>query len=266
MRRGEIADLLCDRVDFGRHIVRLEKTKNGTSRNVPLTERAERALRELPRLNGDKVFSCKSDALGKAFARACKRANIINLRLRDLRHEAASRMAQHMGPTTLAKVMGWKTLQMAMRYVQPTVEELVQAVRDGEGLSRRGAMQTLDPDSGKRQSSNSVRVDAPLKRPEAALNPSLPVHQILNDGGERGEALPADFRNTVRTLLVGTGQTVDAQQADAGRIVLEHLPQALFQAGASVVPLSLPMAATDSRTPPERQTTWFRIKGSSGAQ
>ncbi len=30
---------------------------------------------------------------------------------------------------TLAKVMGWKTIQMAMRYYNPTAAELVAAVR-----------------------------------------------------------------------------------------------------------------------------------------
>jgi hypothetical protein len=30
---------------------------------------------------------------------------------------------------TLAKIMGWKTLQMAMRYYNPTEQELVDVVR-----------------------------------------------------------------------------------------------------------------------------------------
>ena len=47
----------------------------------------------------------------------------------DLRHEAASRLAPHMPVQTLAKVMGWKTLQMAMRYYNPTEQELVETVR-----------------------------------------------------------------------------------------------------------------------------------------
>ena len=34
-----------------------------------------------------------------------------------------------MPASTLAKVMGWKTLQMAMRYYNPTDQELVTAVR-----------------------------------------------------------------------------------------------------------------------------------------
>ena len=38
-------------------------------------------------------------------------------------------MAPRMNMPTLAKVMTWKTLQMAMRYYNPTAGELVAAVR-----------------------------------------------------------------------------------------------------------------------------------------
>lgn len=267
MRRGEIAELRWSQVDPKLPVLHLKMTKNGTSRSVPLTERAERVLHELPHSNEDKVFGFHdSDGMGKAFARACRRAKIIGLRFHDLRHEAASRMAQHMGPIPLAKVMGWKTLQMAMRYVQPSVEELVQAVRDGEKRSGSGIVPASDLNSGERQSSGPVRVDAPFKHPEAALNPPLPVHQVLNDSGEHCGDLPASFRNVGCPSRVRLWRTANARQVDAGRIALEHLPQVLSQSGASIVPLSLPMAARDSRMPPERQAARFRIKGSLGAR
>lgn len=38
-------------------------------------------------------------------------------------------MAPHMKPQELAKVFGWKTLQMAMRYYNPREDELVAMVR-----------------------------------------------------------------------------------------------------------------------------------------
>lgn len=70
-----------------------------------------------------------SNGLGAAFRRACERCGVENLRFHDLRHEAASRLAPKMPVATLAKVMGWRTLQMAMRYYNPTARELVAAVR-----------------------------------------------------------------------------------------------------------------------------------------
>ncbi len=70
-----------------------------------------------------------SNGIGAAFRRACERARIADLRFSDLRHEAASRLAQRMPVATLAKVMVWKALQMSMRYDNPTEDELVKIVR-----------------------------------------------------------------------------------------------------------------------------------------
>jgi integrase len=47
-----------------------------------------------------------------------------NLRFHDLRHEAASRLAEELQAHELVKMMGWKTIQMAMRYYHPRAEDL----------------------------------------------------------------------------------------------------------------------------------------------
>ena len=130
MRRGEIAGMSWEQVDFSAHVVRLKRTKNGDNRIVPLSIKAEDALRALPRNISGKVFSFSdSNGLGAAFARACVRAGIEDLRFHDLRHEAASRFAPTMPVTSLAKLMGWRSLQMAMRYYNPSEQELVALVR-----------------------------------------------------------------------------------------------------------------------------------------
>jgi len=130
MRRGEIAVLTWPQVDLAAKVVRLEHTKNGERRIVPLSERAESALRALPRNITGRVFTFSdSNGLGAAFVRACDRAEIEDLHFHDLRHEAASRFAPRMPAPTLAKLMGWKTLQMAMRYYNPNEAELVSLVR-----------------------------------------------------------------------------------------------------------------------------------------
>ncbi len=76
MRRGEIASLTWQQIDLQHHIIRLEVTKNGDRRMVPLTEAAEAALRALPRpLHGGRLCSVfDSNGLGAAFRRACERA------------------------------------------------------------------------------------------------------------------------------------------------------------------------------------------------
>lgn len=132
MRRGEISNLLWFQIDFEQHVIRLDITKNGDARLVPMSTTAEAAIRLLytPNSSGRIFDFYDSDGLGKAFSRARKRAGIVGLCFHDLRHEAASRWAKRVPVATLAKIFGWKTLQMAMRYYNPTAEELVAAVRD----------------------------------------------------------------------------------------------------------------------------------------
>lgn len=138
MRSSEIVHLRWEQIDLARHVIRLGLTKNGDPRTVPLSERAEAAIRDLPQqASGRLTTFYDARGLWKAFARARKRAGITGLRPHDLRHEAASQLAPKMPTATLAKVLGWKTLQMAMKYYNPRDEELVAAVR--QPVVRSGA-------------------------------------------------------------------------------------------------------------------------------
>jgi len=132
MRRGEIAELEWARVSLPEHKLRLVLTKNGEGRTVPLSKAAQEALESLPRHGTGKVFTFPAEGFTVAFRAACARAGIEGLRFHDLRHERASRWAPHMRPQSLAKIMGWKTLQIAMRYYNPTDAELVALARDVE--------------------------------------------------------------------------------------------------------------------------------------
>ncbi|SAK41022.1 phage integrase family site specific recombinase [Caballeronia fortuita] len=130
MRAGELLSLTWDQVDFDQCCARLEQTKNGSRRTVGLSHKAISVLQNLPR-TGDRVIANFYDTSGldRAFASACKAAGIEGLRFHDLRHEAASRFAPTMQVQDLAKLMGWKTLQMAMRYYNPTDSEILALVR-----------------------------------------------------------------------------------------------------------------------------------------
>ncbi|MBU9218213.1 site-specific integrase [Burkholderia gladioli] len=130
MRAGEILSLTWDQIDFDQCCARLEKTKNGSRRTVGLTHKAVNVLQKLPRTGATVITNFyDTSGLDRAFASACKAAGIEGLHFHDLRHEAASRFAPTMQVQDLAKLMGWKTLQMAMRYYNPTDAELVALVR-----------------------------------------------------------------------------------------------------------------------------------------
>jgi integrase len=142
MRAGEILSVAWQQVDLERGIIWLSQTKNGDPRTVPLTLAAVEVLRQLPRGKSGRLIeaSAWSCNLSHNFHRACNTAGIEDLRFHDLRHEAASRFAPRMTPQTLAKVMGWRSLQMAMRYYNPTGEELVRAVRVESPLHRSSGL------------------------------------------------------------------------------------------------------------------------------
>ncbi|ENO91603.1 integrase/recombinase [Thauera sp. 28] len=135
IREDRLATMRWNQVNLQKGVVKVmtkEELHEQELVSVPLSMRALQILESLPRDISGKVFGCAfptGNVLGKAFERACKRAKIEDLRFHDLRHEAASRLAPHMPMVTLAKIMGWKTVQMAMRYYNPTDEELVKARR-----------------------------------------------------------------------------------------------------------------------------------------
>lgn len=108
----------------------LTKARNGSKRSVGLNLEVVRVLQSLPRSTETVIKGYhETGKLDCDFKAACIAAGLVDLDFHDLRHEAATRLAPHMVPQELAKIMGWKTLQMAMRYYNPTAEELATRMR-----------------------------------------------------------------------------------------------------------------------------------------
>ncbi len=125
MRRGEILALEWEQVDLTQRVVHLLKTKNGSTRDVPLSTSAVAILAALPRpLRGGRVFDTSMTAVTEGFQRVAKRAGIENFRFHDLRHEATSRLAEKLEMHELSKVTGHKSPRMLMRYYHPRASDL----------------------------------------------------------------------------------------------------------------------------------------------
>ncbi len=103
----------------------LHQTKNGNFRRVPLKGVALGELQKLakiPRIDTQLVFPSsthphKPVELKKAWTTALLKAEVVNFRWHDLRHTAASYLAQD-GATLIdiAAILGHSTLQMVQRY------------------------------------------------------------------------------------------------------------------------------------------------------
>ncbi|MGC8537226.1 MAG: site-specific integrase [Rhizomicrobium sp.] len=126
MRRGELAAMRWEHADLKSRVLLVTETKTGEPRRVPMSSRALAVLNALPRHLDGKVWGqVHAASISRAFARACHRANIENLRFHDLRHEATSRFFEKgLNPMQVAAITGHKTLQMLKRYTHLRAEDL----------------------------------------------------------------------------------------------------------------------------------------------
>jgi len=134
MRKGEILSLTWGQVDMRNGFIRLDVTKSGYGRNVPINETLRKCLNSLPRhLRSDWVFC---DAQGgrfldvkRSFSSACKRAGIKDFRFHDLRHTFASQLVMAgVDLMTVKELLGHRTLAMTLRYSHLAPEHSSRAV------------------------------------------------------------------------------------------------------------------------------------------
>ncbi|WP_244466294.1 site-specific integrase [Dyella japonica] len=157
MRPSEIAAFRWEHIALDRRVAYLPETKNGNSREVPLSQVAVHSLaapppgksaagrRKMPAvpsaLNGP-VLTVHPDGIPQAFEQALRRdrtayedqckasmtrplpAFLRDLRFHDLRHEATSRLASKSQLHKLAKITGRRDTRMLLRYYHPDVGEL----------------------------------------------------------------------------------------------------------------------------------------------
>jgi len=141
MRAGEIVGLLWEQIDLSNGVIRLDMSKNGDRRIVPLSKAAEAAVRALPRpIQGGRLTKFyDTRGLSAAFRRACERAGITGLRFHDLRHTFASQLAMKGVPIPqIQQWMGHSTITMTMRYAHLTADVRREAV---QVLDRSGKFQ-----------------------------------------------------------------------------------------------------------------------------
>jgi len=135
MRLSEIYTLTADQVQLEKRTIYLERTKNGDSRQVPLSTVAVAKLRHYletfaePLQAGERLFPWwngrpeskrrTTALLSGQFGRIFRAANCDDLRFHDLRHEATCRLFERteLPPIMIAKITGHKDMKMLSRYL-----------------------------------------------------------------------------------------------------------------------------------------------------
>jgi len=138
MRRGELLALKWQNIRLADRVAHLPMTKNGSSREVPLSSKAIEILESLPRTLRGPVFQTTAVAINLAFPRAVKRARraylknggqdermLTDLHFHDLRHIAITQLAEKLpNIIELAAVSGHTDVRMLKRYYHPKAVEL----------------------------------------------------------------------------------------------------------------------------------------------
>lgn len=134
MRASEICGMTWEHVHPDH--VHLPKTKNGDSRNVPLSLAARALLEQVRGLDADRVLTVDADSMCSLFYTAKEAAGFTkddNLHFHDSRHEATTRLAKIIqNPADLAKITGHKDLKKLMIYYNPTASELAERLAQGQ--------------------------------------------------------------------------------------------------------------------------------------
>ena len=123
-RRGELLGLTWDRVDMTRGVIRLEETKSGKRRDVPMRQSVYNTLAALPEPHEGRVFRTRS--IRNAYERAVVRAKLsAPLRFHDLRHSFASWFVMRGGRVqALQAILGHADIKMTLRYAHLAPDHL----------------------------------------------------------------------------------------------------------------------------------------------
>jgi integrase len=131
MRRSELLGLTWADVDLPTRVAHVRHSKNGYTREVPLSTRSVQILEELRRdrvkcghfesSDGDSVFPFTATAVRLAFERLRARADIPDLRFHDLRREGITRFIERgLNLIEASAISGHRDLRMLKRYVVPS--------------------------------------------------------------------------------------------------------------------------------------------------
>jgi integrase len=145
MRRGEIFKLKWFDVDFQRGLIHVRDAKGKdtktVSRDVPMSGAVRGMLEGMPKTSGHVFPSPKTGGqlvdIKRPFGLACDAAKIKGLRFHDLRHTAATRMADAgINVVVIAEILGHGDIRTTKRYAHAMDEAKREAV---EKLANSGA-------------------------------------------------------------------------------------------------------------------------------
>jgi integrase len=131
MRRSELLRLTWEQIDLSRGLIRLEKTKSGRRREVPMRQEVYDILSKLPDPRSGRVWPVTS--IRSAFERAVVEAKLQDFHMHDCRHHFSSWWVMREGTLAALKdILGHRTLAMTMKYAHLNRQHLLAEVAKTE--------------------------------------------------------------------------------------------------------------------------------------
>jgi integrase len=134
LRRGELLSLRWENVDLPNRMIRVERSKNGERRDVPMTEWVFEILKALPRrLDSTYLFAnpdgSAPESVSTAWYNALEDSGVENFTFHDLRHTFASNLVMAgVDIRTVQVLLGHKRIEMTMRYAHLSPAHLKEAI------------------------------------------------------------------------------------------------------------------------------------------
>lgn len=128
MRSGEIIGLTWDRVHLQAQYVSLPETKNGDSRDVPLSTKAVQLISKLSGLDAARVFTLTDASRDALFRKARDACKITNLHFHDSRANAITALAKKLDIHDLARMIGHRDYKSLMIYYRRTASDMARSL------------------------------------------------------------------------------------------------------------------------------------------
>jgi integrase len=185
MRRGELLGLTWDRVDLSRGVLRLEVTKSGRRREVPMRQVVYDVLASLPGQREGRVW--RQQKVRTAFDNAVKAAKLDDFRFHDLRHHFASWFVMRGGSLqALKELLGHADLKMTLRYAHLAPEHL------------RGEVLKTERLSGGQASTARARIDLQLMPSSFTPFEEVDARNAVRAVGSGIQGSPSDGRHVAQ--------------------------------------------------------------------
>lgn len=131
LRKGELLGLTWQRIDLSRGVIRLELTKSGKRREVPMRQVVYNILAALPGPREGRVWP--SENITTAWTHAVERAGLEDVRFHDMRHHFASWFVMRGGSLqALKEILGHRDIKMTLRYAHLAPDHLRQEMAKTE--------------------------------------------------------------------------------------------------------------------------------------